>query len=98
MIKHRHHRFHTFIIEHSFTSHQSLKEVITNPSSSGNKVVLKTSHTQFKLHASSMIKPNKSITEDREGDHAHDLLIVRSRMMTVSTVAVINNIICNKGK
>ena len=45
-----------------------------------------------------MIKPNKSITEDREGDHAHDLLIVRSRMMTVSTVAVINNIICNKGK
>jgi len=45
-----------------------------------------------------MIKPNKSITEDGEGDHAQDLLIVRIRMTTVSTVAVINNIICNKGK
>ena len=31
----------TLIAEHSFTSHQSLKEVITNHSSSGNKVVLK---------------------------------------------------------
>jgi len=98
MIKHRHHRLHTFITENSFTPHQSLKEVITNPSSSRNKVGLKTSHTQFKLHASSMIKPNKSITEDREGDHAHDLLIVHSRMMTISIVALINNIICNKGK
>ena len=45
-----------------------------------------------------MVKPNKSTTEDREGDHAHDLLIVRSRMMTVRIVAMINNIICNKGK
>ena len=45
-----------------------------------------------------MVKPYKSTTEDREGDHAHDLLIVRSQMMTVSTVAVINDIICNKGK
>ena len=97
MIKHRHHRLHTFIIEYSFTSHQSLKVVITNQSSSGNKVVLK-HHTQFKLHASSMVKPNKSTTEDREGDHAHDLLIVHSRMMTVSTVAMINNIIRNMGK
>ena len=45
-----------------------------------------------------MVKPNKSTIEDREGDHAQDLLIVRSRMMTISTVAVINNIIYNKGK
>ena len=42
--------------------------------------------------------PNKSTTEDKGGDHAHDIFIVRSRMMTVSTVAVINDIICNKGK
>ena len=45
-----------------------------------------------------MVKPNKSTTEDKEGDHAHDLFIVRSRMMTVSTVAMVNEIICNKGK
>ena len=45
-----------------------------------------------------MVKPNKSTTEDKEGDHAHDLFIVRSRMIAVSTVAVINDIICNMGK
>ena len=45
-----------------------------------------------------MVKPNKSTTEDKEVDRAHDLFIVRSRIMTVSTVAVINNIIYNKGK
>jgi len=45
-----------------------------------------------------MVTSNKSTTEDKEGDHAHDLFIIRSRMMTVSAVAVINDIICNKGK
>ena len=42
--------------------------------------------------------PNKSTTEDKEGDHTHDLFIVRSRMMAVSAVAVIHDIICNRGK
>ena len=45
-----------------------------------------------------MVKPNKSTTEDKEGDHAHDLFIVRRQMMTVSTVTVVNDIICNRGK
>ena len=45
-----------------------------------------------------MVKPNKSTTEDKEDDHAHDLFIVRGRMMAVSAVAVINDIICNRGK
>ena len=42
--------------------------------------------------------PNKSTTEDKGGDHAHDLLIIRSRVMALSTVAVVNDIICNRGK
>ena len=42
--------------------------------------------------------PNKSTTEGKGGDHAHDLLIIRRWVMTVSTIAVIDDIICNRGK
>ena len=98
MIKHHHHRLHTFITEYSFTSHQSLKVVITNHSSSGNKVVSKQHKLSLYYMSVPWSSPNKSATEDREGDHAHDLFIVRSRMMAVSVVAVIHDIICNRGK
>jgi len=97
MIKHRHHRLHSFNTKHSFTTHRSLNQVITNRFSSGSKVVLK-HHTLSLITCQFHSHPNKSIAEDKGVDHAHDLFIVRSRMMTVSTVVVINDIICNKGK
>ena len=97
MIKHRHHRLLTFITEHSFTTHRSFKQSYYNQFSSGSKVVLK-HHTPSLITCQLHGQPNKSTTKDKGGDHAHDLFIVRTRMMIVSTVAVINDIICNKGK
>jgi len=41
--------------------------------------------------------PNKSISKATRGGLAHDLLIIRSQMVTVSPVAMIHDIICNKG-
>ena len=87
----------TSITEHSFTSHQSLKEVITTIAVAETKVVLK-QHQQLYYMPALWSSPNKSITEDKEGDHAHDLLIIRSWVMTVSAIAVIDDIICNRGK
>jgi len=74
-----------------------LNKVITNQFSSGSKVVLK-HHTYSLITCQFNSHPSKSTTEDKEDDHGHDLFIVRSRIKTVSTVAVINDIICNKGK
>jgi len=98
MIKHRHHILHTFITEYSFTTHRSSNEVITNQFSCGSKVVLETSHILSLITCHLHSQPNKSTTEGKRSDHAHDLFIVRGRMMTVSTIAVTNDIICNKGK
>jgi len=78
-------------------THQSSNKVITTWFSSGGKVVLK-QHTLRLITCQLHNHPNKSTTEDTRSDLARDLLIICRRMVTVSTVAVIHDIICNKGK